>query len=751
MFRWLLVSMLALTSFAVTTAAFSDARHSVGQKSNQMHIMASTATKTAAFAFVRNGNVPSEHTYSYRFPRDDKAPWKGNRPWLEISSEVGNWQHAGVFTTMTVVDNPSDYYLMDLYLHGDGTTNTPLIKIQDIDLRKFFPQPISNRNSCLAKIQNYFGEYNRKSRSITNVIPIENDPASTIYKVDLINNCREPGNWEFNVHDMIGGKPTKALHGYFFIPVDYLDARLKRYTGYGWRDAGVGLRFPRHPERPGEPNAEIPSGSINRVLASAVNILEENAGGDLAMMWTALPSFPKQCNIRELKSMFPGLPAGLGDTDQGKARQLVAETGAIDYSHLPAETRAKSGVARKKNGQPVRQTLSFVKTRACRAIDELRSPEQPPEGFRWPLNPDVRNRLTLAANKWQTHCAIVPHTYRNWEDIRNSPVRLSGFEGDGTYGCAVKGKTARERRAHRRHKLNDDLNCWRFSYEKYIGNFEQYRLSRRNGFTEVHLINTSKASFLRAGRGRSVIIGFNDEKLRDADDEGLHFLLGYNSKKLSAPYDELDVDLRRPHYAFVVDQHGYIKDHYGVSSLYRDGVGLGKVQVRLEGEGTAQKLIVTLISHERIMPLAQFKISYSIRSGPAGMPFAAKDGTRATSDAQDRGPQAVTSAASVAAFAKRAAAYQPLAGEKILADAVLSHGMTYHAILVKSEDRTFLRRYMPDGNAWAGGRIPLTARDGRLWETASAYAESYVIKDGMLEFYDHNGLVAKAPLIARSE
>ena len=58
---------------------------------------------------------------------------------------------------------------------------------------------------------------------------------------------------------------------------------------------------------------------------------------------------------------------------------------------------------------------------------------------------------------------------------------------------------------------------------------------------------------------------------------------------------------------------------------------------------------------------------------------------------------------------------------------------------------------MPDGQAWAGDGVALTAKDGRLWEAGTAYAESFVINDGMLEFYDHNGLVAKAPLVARSE
>ena len=94
------------------------------------------------------------------------------------------------------------------------------------------------------------------------------------------------------------------------------------------------------------------------------------------------------CFTPELQSEL-GIKGGLGDTDQGEAQALVAETGAIDYRHLPSETRAKSGVTRKKNGQPVRQTLSFVKTRACLTIDEIRGPAQMPEGFRWPLNPEV--------------------------------------------------------------------------------------------------------------------------------------------------------------------------------------------------------------------------------------------------------------------------------------------------------------------------------------------------------------------------
>ena len=116
---------------------------------------------------VERGKVPTDspYSYSYKFPRDDREPWVGRRPWLEISKEAAHWKYAGYFTTVTTVDNPSNFYLMDIYIHGHDPNNGPLLKVTNIDLRKFFPDPIKNRNSCIARAQNYLGEYNRKSRA----------------------------------------------------------------------------------------------------------------------------------------------------------------------------------------------------------------------------------------------------------------------------------------------------------------------------------------------------------------------------------------------------------------------------------------------------------------------------------------------------------------------------------------------------------------------------------------------------------
>ncbi len=731
-----LAVLIAFCMFSVTPAFSAD--------------QPTDAAPTAAFAFVESGNVPQGAlAFPYRIPRDDKTPWTGNRPWLEITKEAGDWEYAKTFTTVTVVDNPDVFHLMDMYIHGDPISNTPLIKITNIDLRKYFPQPIANKNSCIARVQAYLGVYNRKGRSISTKIDGIHSQSSNVSKVDVINNCREPGNWEFNIHEAVDGKSRKVMHGYFYIPVDYLNPRMKKHTGYAWRDAGVGLRFPRHPLNRSKPNAALPSTKINRIKASAVNFTEERAGGDLAMIWWAMPKFPAYCNINELKKIYSWLPTA---SDFGKAEakpnKLTAATGPIDYSTMPSETRAKSGIAKKADGTPIRQTLSYVKTQGCsitgKTFGESRGADRPPEGFRWPFNLEEKDRKGLSISKWKSACAIVPHTFRNWEDVKNYRVRLSGFEGDGTYGCAVKGKTTVEKLTHRKAKLKDDLNCWRFSYDKYISDFTGYRLAQKNGFTELHLINTSKATFLRRGLGRSVIIGFNNDKLNEAGKEGVHFLLGYNSKKLTAPYGAEDVEEYRPHYAFVVDQSGNIKDHYGLSNLFRDGVGIGKVQVQLEGTEDNRKLIVTLISHERIVPLTQFKLDYP---DTGETPADTYQDFQVSESPVDREK---ASADATAELEKRVAAYKPKAGEEIIADAVLNEGMTYHAVIVKTDKGPIIRRYMASGtSSWPEEGLELVERDGRYFEKNNDYAENFRINGSDLEFYDLNGLVARAPITRR--
>lgn len=727
-----LAALLSIASFPITSAFSAD--------------QTSAGPPVAAFAFIKNGSIPqSPEAFSYKFPRDESEPWKGKRPWLEITKEMKDWTYAGVFTNMTVVDNPKGFYLMDLYLHGDATKNTPMLKIANLDLRKFLPDPIPNKHSCVARIQAYLGIYNRKSRSVIATIKGEHAAHSNISQVDVINNCREPGNWEFNVFETVNGTKKKVLHGYFFVPVDYLNARFKKYTGYAWRDAGAGLRFPRHPARPSEPNAKLPSTRISWLKAKPINLAEEIKGGDLAMMWWAMPKFPAYCNIRDLKSVFPTLPSTGGDGEDGKwvapeTKKLTVVTGPIDYSVFPSETRGKSGIAKKKDGTPVRQTLSFVETHAC-GTTPLKADEVP-EGFAWPLDKDNPNRAELARSKWKNQCAFVPHTFRNWEDIKKYRVRLSGFEGDGTYGCAVKGKTAEEKLAHRKDKLKDNLNCWKFGYEKYINDFTGYRLARKSGFTEILLVNTSKSRFLRRGLGRSVVIGFDDAKLKVAGKEGLYYLLGFNSKKLSAPYEEVDVDKARPHYAYILDQKGNIKDHYGVSNLFRDGVGVGQVQMRLEGSGGNQKLIVTLMSHERIMPLTQFKIAYPELKKTDGQVF--QDfSISAVQNIDDANPEE--------ALKKRVASYKPGNGEEIIADAVLSHGMTYHAVILKTDDGPVVRRYMAGGSRPAEADIALIESDGKYVEQDNDYGEFFRINGDVLEFHDFNGLVVKEPIVRRTK
>ena len=710
--------------------------------------------RRAAFAFRSRGNVPGRRLYSYRIPRDDRAPWIGNRPWLEITKEAADWAHAGTFTTVTVVDNPAGFYLMDLYIHGDEAGG-PVVRVSDIDIRRYLPQPVPNAHSCIAQVQVYLGEYNRKSRSITRTIPGLHESASNISKVDLINNCREPGNWEFNIHETVDGKQRRVLHGYFFVPIDYLDARQRRYTGYGWRDARVGLRFPRDPVT-GEPNAQVPASYTDRasyrswLAAAAVNRQEERADKDLAMTWWALPSFPQACRVDDLKAMFTGLPNAVSSGVEGELRPLKAESGPIDYSLLPSETRGKSGIAKRPDGTPVRQTLSYVRTRACRAIGEADGPATPPEGFAWPLDPDAEppaDRQAFARERWNDTCAIVPHTFRNWEDVTTYAVRVSGFEGDGTYGCAVKGATPREQYAHRREKFDDDLNCWRFAYHKYLKDFEKYRIARRNGFTEVYLHNTSGATLANMDSGRSVVIGFPDERLRAVDEEGLHFLLGYNSKKLSAAYDDADVDPALPHYAYVVDRNGNILDHYGPSNMFKDGVGIGKVQVRLAKRDGKKEMVVTLISHERIMPLAQFRLPYDVDAAPHEQVVSALvgQGNVLPSAAPPIGLGAILSEAQKERMVER---FEPGEGETVLAQAILSHGMSYHAVILRTPGGTKLRRFQPDGTPHDAG-VSLVRRGRVFWSTDSAYGERYRLESGGLAYYDHNGLVARAPLIGR--
>lgn len=94
--------------------------------------------------------------------------------------------------------------------------------------------------------------------------------------------------------------------------------------------------------------------------------------------------------------------------------------------------------------------------------------------------------------------------------------------------------------------------------------------------------------------------------------------------------------------------------------------------------------------------------------------------------------------------------YKPKKDEEIIADAVMSHGFTYHLVILKSANGFIARRYHETGNEWGDGTgIRLKKKGDRYWEIDNSFGENYRIHKGMIEIHDEDGIITKSAMSKR--
>ena len=104
-------------------------------------------------------------------------------------------------------------------------------------------------------------------------------------------------------------------------------------------------------------------------------------------------------------------------------------------------------------------------------------------------------------------------------------------------------------------------------------------------------------------------------------------------------------------------------------------------------------------------------------------------------------------------FAKlkeRVAQYKPPSGQKIIAEAIVRLGFSFHVVILKTKAGYLEMKYDPKtGKPWPEHGEPLEKRAGRYWATDNDLKENYRVRRGMLEIHDKDGFITKSALVSR--
>jgi hypothetical protein len=502
-------------------------------------------------------------------------------------------------------------YMVDFYFHG--AEKEFLIKISSVDLRKYFQKKIDIKNSenqCVKLIQSHFEEYNRKSKvfylSKKNDLLTSNDPlneitenaiANAFFKKNpspvfvLTNNCRGVGNFEFEWPGLI--------KGHFFIPPSFIDKIMGEYDV-------VKIKNETSPIDHNTSHTEV---RTTKFFADQINLSSWNgvknklvqwysSFKDPVYQWYDLGDFSKvssQCNIENVTHE-------LLKTEQSiQAKKLVVTQvrGKINFEEFAAETRMKSGSVY------MQESLAYTKT----FCDDIKN-TSPPPNF---LVPEGDGNLTTT-EYWKTNkCAIIPHFFANYEDILNYPVYLSKFEIDGVYVGRARNEDDPVITEYDKSLQKDESKRVKYSFNEFISNYNLALVENNNNFLTVKLENKNHNivignipldSLINEEKKPKYFSSFFDVDLFDSNVAGISGLFGINPQPLVDNYSNAfspDTIGNEPvKFALMYDDKGEVLNHHLPS------LGIEQWYMRKRG----CDLIVDLISHERILPVARLQIKY---------------------------------------------------------------------------------------------------------------------------------------------
>ena len=568
------------------------------------------AKEEAYFSYVAKYNPPQnkEMVFSENLDTTDAAK--------KSKSFVPNKFFAYVKTIKKVSmfhesNDPKKNYLVSFYFHGEP--NQFALKVGPVDLRRYFLKKIElekTDNQCLKRIQSHFEEYNRKSKvyyleqeklELTSQDPffeiafkaqenylVKKNPSPSFV---ITNNCRGVGNFEYEWPGL--------MKGHFFIPPQFLDKLMGEYDQLVDGKKLIPL----------DHNESYTELRTTKFYADQMSfggwhgfknkfVQWYSSAKDQTYRWYDLGDFDraaKNCPLENIESL-------LVKKDQ-KSLEITLpveyKDGPIEYMDFAAETRMKSGSVF------MQESLAYTKT-FCKSGDS----EVAPPNF---LVPDGEKNISTDDYWKQNKCALIPQFFANYEDIRKYPVYLSKFEIDGVYVGRSRNENDPVMTDYDRSLQKDDSKRVAYSYAEFIGNYKKATVTSSEGFITVKLHNKDHnivignipLSKLSVEESKPQFVSSLKEiDLMEKNVDGVSSLFGINPQPLVSNYaDTFDpdvIDYSPVPFALMYDDHGIILNHhlpkYGIEQWYARKRGC--------------KLVIDLISHERILPLARLQMDY---------------------------------------------------------------------------------------------------------------------------------------------
>ena len=300
-----------------------------------------------------------------------------------------------------------------------------------------------------------------------------------ISKLQLINNCREPGNYEISLNDWVG---RPLLQASFSFPPDPYNEILLSYDGFSIQSLGTGLR-----------------------------VSEEVRRNDPRYWRSLLPwNWIKHPPTGNIAALTPVGPHSSGPSVALRGTIKVSR-GRIPFEKYEAEIRRKSGF--RSRAEP----LSYVRVDPAKPM---------PRGFESPDGTSAHAYWLESTNAGKA----VPHRYAYFEDLQEFDVLLSGFETNGVYVGQSDLKDFDKEREDGR---------WRFDYRYLKGlqrfeirEFTESRVEIRllNGVDAVHFILGNFAlpvggsvEYLLGIAAQPLVSDYNDNVVQEAPLYGLAF------------------------------------------------------------------------------------------------------------------------------------------------------------------------------------------------------------------------------------
>ena len=492
------------------------------------------------------------------------------------------------------ITNPP--FLMDFYFYFPEIGSAV---IRDVDFRVFWPTkiPVSGtpEHHGVQRLKTHLAEYERRAIVFeTNWVRDSITPAfSQALRVQrdlnfdfmvVTNNCRSPGAFEFEI--------LGHLKGYFQFPLKkYLElysefeqtysCQEKKWQPFDFRDAKTEYRVSRFYDQGSE---GFPQNFKDRLVWLWSKFFEKD------FQWYSLGDFSS------ITQQASALYKVYGFSKPATEVKLTKASGVINYDEMPSETAMKSNFVRRL------ESYAYIQT-PCKP-----NKENPPAGLQLPY----RFENFSMGQFWQSgQCLLVPILIKEWEEVEKFDLYLSKFEIDGVYTGKTRNRTEENEKNYNTYLLTSKKDRMPYQFNKYIGSFHKAYLELNDGRFALRLENS---------QGFDIVIGnvnlenlkreyatkreqTNFERMHHFHHlvRGLESLIGLDPKPLVSlvSWHTNEFEEERPLVSFLVDQKtGKIVNHHDQK------FGLEQFILRLE----EKKLIVDLISHERIIPVGRFEL-----------------------------------------------------------------------------------------------------------------------------------------------